>query len=104
MIGETAWEQRVRLGHERQARGEADRLAILATRPSPIPEEKPMTDTAPPDPDAPAPTSMSISEWMEHENKRAAKRETDRLAAHVLRDAGIGPEDFLRGVRGALRY
>ena len=42
MIGETAWEQRVRLGHERQARFEADRLAILATRPSPIPEEKPI--------------------------------------------------------------
>ena len=104
MIGETAWEQRVRLGHERQARGEADRLAILATRPSPIPEEKPMTERVPPDPDAPAPTSMPIEEWMEHEQKRAAKRESDRLAARFPRDGDIGVSGLVRGSRGALRY
>ena len=63
-----------------------------------------MTGTAPPDPDAPAPTSMPIEEWMKHEQKRAAKRESDRLAARFPRDGDIGPERFLRGVRGALRY
>ena len=104
MIGETAWEQRVRLGHERQARGEADRLAILATRPSPIPEEKPMTERAPPDPDAPATNDMPIEEWMAHETARQAKREKTRLAARVSRDGDIGVSGLVRGSRGALRY
>ncbi len=67
-----------------QEKAEADRLAMLATPLIRPPEEKPMTNR-PTDPDTPAPTSMSIDEWMAHEQKRQAKRESDRLAADTDR-------------------
>ena len=90
----------VRRGHEQQARREVDRLATLATRPSLFPEEISMTDRPVTDPSAPAPTSLSIEDWMAHETKRKAKREADRLAAEPDRYGRTRVTDRRWGGRG----
>ena len=87
-----------------QAKEEADRLAMLAAPLIPLSEGTPMIDKTLTDPDAPAPNSMPIDEWMAHEQKRQAKRESDRLAAQDERDGNIGPRGLVRGCRGAYRY
>ena len=75
MIYETADEQFVRLGMQETRRREAERLALLATPLWGTPEVKPVVDTGPPDPDAPAPDDLPIEEWMRHENERKDKQE-----------------------------
>ena len=84
----------VRRGHEQQAKREAERLAVLAIRPSP--EENSMPDRPVIDPDAPALTSLSMEDWVAHENKRQAKREADRLAAETDRYGRINIDDRAR--------
>ncbi len=68
---------------------EVQRLMNLATRPSTPSEENPMTDPTAIDPDAPAPTSMPIDEWMEHERARQVRREKATREAKVPRDGEI---------------
>ncbi len=65
-----------------------------------------MTDNTPTDPDAPAPTSMPIAEWMKCENARQARREKARLAARVPKEGQVGSEYLLdvARARGAYRY
>ncbi len=77
-----------RVAAKRAGDREVERLAMLATQPSPLPEEQPMTDT-PTDPDAPAPNSMPIAEWIQHENTRQVRREKAEREAHVPRDGQI---------------
>ena len=89
MIYETAHDQRMRLNMQEQIRREAERSALLAPPPWAIPEVVPVIDTAPPDPDAPAPNSMPINEWMRHENERAAKREGARRRDEIGRDGRV---------------
>ena len=87
----------VRRGHEQQARKEADRLATLATQSS-SPGEIPMTDRPAIDPSAPAPTSLSMEDWVAHETKRQVKREADRLAAQTERYGKINMGERARAV------
>ncbi len=77
-----------RVAAKRAGDREVERLAMLATQPSPLPEEQPMTDT-PTDPDAPAPTSMPIAEWMKHESARQVRREKATREAKFPRDGEI---------------
>ena len=84
---------------------EAERLAILAA-PSPfrLPEVVPVIAKAPPDPDAPAPDSMSMDEWMAHENKRQAAKEKERQATESKRDGHIDIADRARAAHRTNRW
>lgn len=78
MIYETADEQFVRLGMQETRRRETERLALLASSPWLTTEVAPVTNTAPPDPDAPASADLPIEEWMRHETERKDKQERAR--------------------------
>ncbi len=85
---------------------EVQRLMNLATRPSTPSEENPMTDPTAIDPDAPAPNSMPLDEWMAHENTRQVRREKAEREARVFKEGEEGPEYLLdvARARGAYRY
>ena len=65
-----------------------------------------MSDRAPPDPNAPAPTTMPIDQWMEHEHTRQVRREKAEREARVFKEGEVGPEYLLdvARARGAYRY
>ena len=83
--GETAEEQRVRLGMQEEARRKAERFELLATPLWGTREVVPVVDTAPPDPNASLPDNAPIDEWMQRENERQTRRENERRKAETSR-------------------